>query len=286
MLKNRLLFGTIMIVAFTGTMLADGWMDGSLTPLEDDDVFPQATLLCIIIAVVMAFAQLEMTQLASRIKISTIPIVSVPAVVLFATSCYWCQWPGISAKFLLPASAVVLLFAIMFCQYLRFGTENVIANCGAACFSVIYVGFLSGFLIAIRLRFGLWALAMLIFVVKSADIGAYAVGTLLGKHKFSPAISPAKTWEGMIGGLVFAVLVAVFFALFFDIMRFSSAVIFGVCFAFAGQLGDLAESMIKRDAEQKDAADNVPGFGGILDVIDSLIPAAPAAFLFMLWGSN
>ncbi|GAI53899.1 unnamed protein product, partial [marine sediment metagenome] len=103
---------------------------------------------------------------------------------------------------------------------------------------------------------------MFVFTVKSADIGAYAVGSLWGAHKFSPKISPGKTWEGMAGAIAIAMIVTVLFAESCDIMGWWLAAIFGFCFAFIGQFGDLAESMIKRDAEQKDSANNVPGFGG------------------------
>ena len=140
-------------------------------------------------------------------------------------------------------------------------------------------------MLAIRLDFGLWPLLMFIFVVKSADIGAYTFGTLFGKHKFSPKISIAKTWEGMMGAVFTAVIVAIIFATNSDIMFWWLAAIFGVCFAFIGQFGDLAESMIKRDAERKDASNNVPGFGGILDVIDSPLVAAPFAYLFFMLSS-
>jgi phosphatidate cytidylyltransferase len=123
---------------------------------------------------------------------------------------------------------------------------------------------------------------MFVFVVKSADIGAYAIGSLFGKHKFSPKISPSKSWEGMGGAVGAAMIVAVGFAISCDIMVWWLAVIFGVCFAFIGQIGDLVESMMKRDAEQKDSANNVPGFGGILDIIDSPLVAAPFAYLFFM----
>jgi phosphatidate cytidylyltransferase len=151
--------------------------------------------------------------------------------------------------------------------------------------SIAYLGFLSSFVPAVRIDFGLWPLLMYVFVVKFADLGAYAIGSLYGRHKFSPVISPGKSWEGMAGAIVAAVAVSIIFAVNFDIMSKWEAVVFGVCFAFIGQFGDLAESMMKRDAEQKDASNNVPGFGGILDVIDSPLGAAPFAYLFfMLFG--
>ena len=106
-------------------------------------------------------------------------------------------------------------------------------------FAIFYLGFLSSFIPAIRIEFGLWAMLMVIFVVKSADIGAYTAGTLFGRHKFSPRISPGKTWEGMAGAVVGAVIVAVGFAAGFSIMNWPMAVVFGICFAFIGQLGAL-----------------------------------------------
>jgi phosphatidate cytidylyltransferase len=87
----------------------------------------------------------------------------------------------------------------------------------------------------------------------------------------------------MAGAVATAVIVAIGFAVSCDIMAWWPAAIFGFCFAFIGQLGDLAESMLKRDAEQKDSANKVPGFGGILDVIDSLLVAAPFSYLFFMF---
>ena len=121
---------------------------------------------------------------------------------------------------------------------------------------------------------------MFIFTVKSSDTGAYTLGRLFGKHKFAPKISPGKTWEGLAGAVLFASVVAVLFASFCGIMSWPAAVVFGVVFAVFGQLADLIESMIKRDAGSKDSSEHVPGFGGILDVIDSLLATAPMAYLF------
>jgi phosphatidate cytidylyltransferase len=177
--------------------------------------------------------------------------------------------------------AFVLLGLLLY-QYIRYGTSEVLANCGVNYFSIIYLGLLSAFCVAIRIDFGLWPFLMLVFVVKSSDIGAYAIGSMFGKHKFSPKISPGKTWEGMAGAVATAMIVAVLFAAGCGIMACWSAAIFGLCFAFIGQFGDLAESMIKRDAEQKDSANSVPGFGGVLDIIDSPLAAAPFAYLFFM----
>jgi phosphatidate cytidylyltransferase len=124
---------------------------------------------------------------------------------------------------------------------------------------------------------------MFVFAVKSSDIGAYAVGSLFGRHKFSPRVSPGKTWEGMAGAVGTAVIVSFIFAQACDIMVWWSAIFFGCGAAFFGQMGDLAESMIKRDSEHKDSANMVPGFGGILDIVDSPLAAAPFAYVFFVF---
>jgi phosphatidate cytidylyltransferase len=127
------------------------------------------------------------------------------------------------------------------------------------------------------------ALALTIFVTKAADIGAYFTGRLIGRHHMSPVISPKKTWEGLAGGVVLSVVVAcalnrlVAPLLGGDL----SASLFGIAVGLAGVLGDLAESLIKRDRRRKDASQRVPGFGGVLDVVDSVLFAAPVAYWWM-----
>jgi phosphatidate cytidylyltransferase len=126
-----------------------------------------------------------------------------------------------------------------------------------------------------------------------SDTGQYTFGRLFGRHKLAPTVSPGKTWEGAAGGLLVAVVTAL---LIFgwgsrsvagttavpgtaptDIL---SVVIFAIAVAAAGIVGDLAESLLKRDAGVKDSSDWLPGFGGVLDLLDSLLVAAPVAYLF------
>lgn len=130
------------------------------------------------------------------------------------------------------------------------------------------------------------AIAMTIFVPKMCDTGAYFTGRLIGKHPMTPVLSPKKTWEGAVGGFTFACLTAIL------LDRLGPAPVLGLCWAceigfglsvgLAGMLGDLAESLVKRDCQKKDASQAVPGFGGILDVVDAVIFAAPVAFLWFV----
>jgi len=283
MLKYRLLYGTLMTVFFTAIVILDGWLDGSLTASSADDRNIQATSLVILIAGLIIPTLLELSRLAEAKRVKIFAPVSIIASILFAGTWYWRQLIEIPPLIYLLFLSAFSLMGLLLYQYFRHGTSQVIANCGANYFSIIYVGFFSAFILGIRIDFGLWPLLMFIFVVKSADIGAYAIGTLFGRHEFSPKISPGKTWEGMAGAAATAVMVGLLFAESSDIMGWRPAVIFGLCFAFIGQVGDLVESMIKRDAEQKDSANNVPGFGGILDIVDSPLFAAPFAYLFFMF---
>ncbi len=282
MLKYRLIFGTLMTVFFTGVVIFGGWMDGSLTASLTDDKPVQGTVFCALVALLIIGAQLELSKLAALKNLKIFTPLAIISSVLFATCLYWPQLFEISPETYLLFLAAFTLFGLLLYQYIGYGTSGLMANCGVNYFSIIYLGLLAGFCVAVRIDFGLWPLLMFVFVVKSADIGAYTIGRSFGSHKFSPEISPGKTWEGMAGAVAIAVIVAVIFALCCGIMIWPLAVIFGICFAFIGQLGDLAESLIKRDAQQKDSSNNVPGFGGILDVIDSPLAAAPFAYLFFM----
>jgi phosphatidate cytidylyltransferase len=306
MLKHRLFSGILMTVFFTGIVVFDGWLDGSLTASATDDKNIQGTILGILVAILIILSQREFSALAAIKNLKAFNAISIVTSILLSSTWYWTQFIGIQpagSKTALKTafgggSAPVQDFALLFyfflltCaflllllqQYLLYGTEGVLANCGVNCFSIIYFGFLSGFVLAIRIDFGLWALLMYVFVVKCSDIGAYAIGSSFGRHKFSPKISPSKTWEGMAAAIASAIIVALVFALSFDIMVWWLAIIFGFCFAFIAQLGDLVESMIKRDAKQKDSTRHrqVPGFGGVLDIVDSPLVAAPFAYLFFI----
>jgi phosphatidate cytidylyltransferase len=273
-----------MTLLFTAAVIFDGWVDGSLSTLTENKPV-QGTGFCILISLLIIPGQFELSKLAAAKNLKIFLPVSITASLLFAVSGYLQQLVEFQQGTYLSLLSVFVLFALLLYQYKIHGTSDVLANCGTNYFSILYLGLLSGFCIAIRIEFGLWPLLMFAYVIKSADIGAYSIGTLFGKHKFSPKISPGKTWEGMGGAVALAIIVAIGFALICDIMLWWLAVMFGLVFAFVGQMGDLAESMIKRDAEQKDSANKVPGFGGVLDIIDSPLVAAPLAYLFFMWSS-
>lgn len=172
-----------------------------------------------------------------------------------------------------------------------------IENLSAAALSILYVGGLLGFLVQLRLlpvagdvaHGGMFAMLSMIVVAKATDIGAYTVGRLAGRHKMAPLLSPGKTWEGVIGGLAFGIggsmlafgplANALEVELATTIFPWSVVVIgYALLVGIAGIIGDLAESMLKRDAAVKDSSSWLPGFGGVLDLLDSLLVAAPVAY--------
>jgi len=129
---------------------------------------------------------------------------------------------------------------------------------------------------------GTLALALAIFVPKFCDVGAYFTGRFLGRHKATPVLSPKKTWEGFAGGLISAMLTALGIHSLGPVLSgWLSAVVFGLVVGLTGILGDLAESLIKRDCQKKDASQVVPGFGGVLDVVDAIVFAAPVVYWWL-----
>ena len=275
-----------MTAFFAALVIFDGWMDGSLTASTTDDKQVQGTIICVLIALLIIPAQMELSKLAEAKNLKILTPLAIIASILFATTWYWPRLIEISPMIYLSFVSAFSLLGLFLYQYFRYGTSDVLANCGVSYFSIIYLGLLGAFALGVRIKFGPWALLMYVFVVKSADIGAYSIGSIFGRHKFSPVISPGKSWEGMAGAVTTAIIVAILFAVICDIMVWWLAAIFGFCFAFLGQMGDLAESMIKRDAKQKDSASAVPGFGGLLDILDSLLPTAPFAYLFFMFSSR
>jgi phosphatidate cytidylyltransferase len=202
--------------------------------------------------------------------------------------------PAIGAALTWPMAALSLVllgaFATEMYRYRAPGGVN--ANVAGAVFAVMYVGVCLTFAVQLRLIWGVGALASLILVVKSGDTGAYAVGRLIGRHKLTPTLSPGKTVEGAAGALAASVL-ASWAALGWLVPTIQGRapsspawawILFGLCVGGAGIFGDLAESLIKRDSGQKDSSTWLPGLGGVLDILDSILLAAPVAFLFWATG--
>ncbi len=141
------------------------------------------------------------------------------------------------------------------------------------------------FLIAVLEPHGRLWLLLLLIVVWANDTFAYFTGRLIGKHKLSPEISPGKTIEGAVGGLTGGGLVAYVFNYYANLMPAAHWIIaLSIVIGIAGIFGDLGESLLKRSAGVKDSGSLIPGHGGILDRMDSLLFPAPILYYFILWG--
>ncbi|MDD5482275.1 MAG: CDP-archaeol synthase [Kiritimatiellae bacterium] len=129
----------------------------------------------------------------------------------------------------------------------------------------------------------------LIVVVKSADVGAFLVGSRFGKHKLFPRLSPRKTWEGFLGGLLSGLAVSLMLFLICEgrfghkTMNLADALLLGILLPLCGMIGDLIESLLKRAGGAKDTGAYIPGMGGLLDVLDSLLVSVPLFYFYVLW---
>jgi phosphatidate cytidylyltransferase len=190
---------------------------------------------------------------------------------------------------LLIATLALIVIAILISQTFRFQKDfsKILSGIGVTLLGVLYIAFLGGFLVAMRVGFenspnlSTHLLGFYFLVQFGSDTGAYFVGRALGKHKLAPAISPGKTIEGLIGGVVAAAgLGALATFWFFPELPYQCSIPLAIVLAVVGVLGDLCESAMKRGSKAKDAASILPGHGGFLDRLDSLLFGAPILYYF------
>ncbi|MEJ2195233.1 MAG: phosphatidate cytidylyltransferase [Ignavibacteriaceae bacterium] len=170
---------------------------------------------------------------------------------------------------------------------------SAIVNLGTTLFGILYIGLFASSLVSIREfypveynRGGLIILSIL-FSIWICDSAAFFVGTAIGKHKMFPRVSPKKSWEGTLFGLLFAVIAMITSkVVFLGFVSWQDAILIGLIVGIVGQIGDLIESLLKRDAGVKDSSDFIPGHGGVFDRFDSLLYTAPAVFLYIKYFSK
>lgn len=178
-------------------------------------------------------------------------------------------------------------FVVAFVVYGLGGVrQSATTSFGVTLLGVTWVGAGIGCLLLIRdiPEFGFWAVMAVLFTVFAADTGAFFVGRAFGRHRMAPAISPKKSWEGFVGGLAAAIAMA--FVILYrdrdDFLSIPESLLLGLVIALAAVLGDLFESAVKRDLEVKDSGRVLAGHGGMLDRLDSLLWAGPAAYFLVL----
>ena len=272
-MKTRLLTAAVALPILIASIVLPWW-------------FPETVWIFVVIAVAALAAGLfEFYSLTKKLELKA------DAGVAFLGAA------GLTAAFVVdaPAKAPDLLlialaaFAIILfiTQTFRFQKDfsKMLTGMGVTVLGVVYIAFLGGFLISTRVGFDpVLSTKLLLFffvVIFGSDSGQYFSGKALGKHKLAPAISPGKTVEGAIGGLVAAAgFGALCTLVFFPELPYKFSIPLGVAMAALGMLGDLAESAIKRGAGAKDAASILPGHGGLLDRLDSLLFNAPLLYYF------
>ena len=311
MLSRRLCFGTLIIAVLIGLAWLDfcvyhyGFITKEIIWLPRGIILLPAYLVCLFLLtreVLRLLHAAGLKPLASSVYLGTLFI---------AISCWianviqqfnlevlgepeskggW-QWAATASftALLAVAGGVMLAFAAEMRRYSHPG--GVMINLAGAVFAFAYLGLLSCFIIQLHMAYGIGAVLSLVIVTKMCDTGAYTFGKLFGKYRITPSLSPGKTLEGVIGGFLFACASSWFW---FDVILFYSFkepdtpvlgwILFGLAVALAGMAGDLAGSLIKRDSQMKDSGHAVPGFGGVLDIFDSLLMAAPVAYVFWVFG--
>jgi phosphatidate cytidylyltransferase len=282
MIRTRLIVGTILAIAAGGVLVGDDYLAVRGLP------FP-CLLACLI-----ALGILAGREFVKLLPESTRPSMSiVGAGILLCLTASWIPpavaafgYSPVSVWFLVVLACAATLMGALLLEMYRFTGEPGVAvpRLGATTLAIAYLGVLPCFFAQIRFlshqHTGL-LLALTIFVPKGNDIAAFFSGTFLGKHKMTPVLSPKKTWEGFAGGMLGGIAVAVGVNLAAAVFGNAwEAVGFGLIVGLAGVLGDLAESLVKRDCRTKDASKSIPGFGGLLDLVDSVLFAAPVAYLW------
>ena len=315
MLRQRLLFGTLMIVAVVGIVILDAWV--SQTNPQSNNSCAMNTPSCEvahswgsglpIVLFILAMTVLANYEMAGVLRhagfqpaahwaaLVVAGLVATPWIEMQQYLGNWAACPltalnqAVSPTLVWLAGGVIgACLAIMF----RKQTQGAIGNLATTLLLMLYLGLLGSIITRLRCEWpGVAGSALVVYfllTVKASDIGAYLTGMAVGRHKLIPWLSPGKTIEGAIGAIVFSALVSLGLMTLWGQWQnlgtppFSGiqALVFGFVMAVAGHLGDLVESLMKRDAAMKDSGAIIPAFGGLLDLMDSPLVAGVFAYVF------
>jgi phosphatidate cytidylyltransferase len=306
-MRTRLLVGIPLAIAIIGLLLLDGYLSARpapqlVVPGSAFDLGPWLThgAICTAIILVLTVATAyELVQLARTrghrpfgltAQVFAAALVVGPYVSLNLTPITGGYDQSLPLLFVAVALASTFLL-----QAVKSRTQHAMENLAVTIFIIFYTGGLAGFMTKLRMEIGgptgVAVLLFSAFLVKMTDTGAYFTGRALGRHKMIEWLSPKKTWEGFVGGLVTTVVLAVAIGHWLHtagIVRIEerymsypwALIVLGLLLGLFSVAGDLCASLLKRDAAVKDSGQAFPGLGGVLDVVDSPLLAAPVAWLF------
>lgn len=301
LLRDRLLSAAVLIAVVAALL----WLDhqhpilgvGGLWLLPLLMFFTLGTALDVVRLIALSGRQIDLQ--ATLLATAIIPLAPyIPSLWPLVGSVYPPDCP-LGRSGWIVAAAVAASFVVLIREMARYdgrrrgeAAERTFTGIFVSCYVGVAMAVLVGIVHLGESRWGLAALISTIAVTKAADSGAYFTGKALGRHKLIPHLSPGKTWEGAAGGVAAAILMG--FACFFALIPWLSEVrqpppiwgpiLFGGVCAVSGMIGDLAESLIKRETGAKDSGTTLPGLGGVWDVTDSLIAAAVPAWIGLAAG--
>lgn len=299
MLRQRLILGPILMAALIGVLWLDEWASDEPLPSWWPDAltgksgtWPDGCVLILVGMIIVPLAARELARIfhAGGVQASRrwLAVAAMSGLLVSAAVPRYAS--AVNAVAMVATVGTAVFLASLAWHIRGRHLQGATAAVGAAVFAFVYLGLMFGFILALRREHSAWVVLAVLVITKSCDIGAFFTGRLLGRHKLIPWVSPGKTWEGLFGGMCFSAAVAIACLM---IARhvwagvagatittlpiwFAGAI--GVLFGITGQAGDLLASVLKRDAKLKDSGQVLPGFGGILDVLDSVLLVAPVAF--------
>ena len=234
-------------------------------------------------ALVFLFTGLALYEFFTLLRAAKIPcyrLFGVAMGVIIPIVVYLEQGSTRSGEVLFLILGCLFLFVM---QFSHTNNEEALVGISLTLFGILYVSWFLSFLIKIRFLQGgsLWV-AYLLMVTKAGDIGAYLVGSVLGRHHWMPHISPKKSVEGLAGGWAASMLVSAAFKSFLPLTwNTPHLVVLGFLIAIVGQIGDLSESLMKRFCHAKDSGGLLPGMGGVMDAVDSVLFTAPIFYFHL-----
>lgn len=246
----------------------------------------------ILVAVIGLLAQWEFYQLQKRKGLRVFAKLGTGFGILYFAASYCEIWQlGLDTRALEGLLFLALILAALTRQIFEDDQSTPVVTIALTCLGFFYVPFLFCFMENVIFWGGLemqhiFIALYLVAVTKFTDVGAYITGKLLGKHPMIPRISPKKTWEGFAGGTLLAFAIGMGLLYFFPqeliLLKGRHGWFLSLAVPLISVIGDLAESVIKRDADIKDSGDIIPGIGGVLDLIDSLLFTAPFFYAYLL----